>query len=294
MGFSINIAILGDLHGHFTLAYRLLKRWERENREAIELILQVGDLGVWPNTYRVDKATMRFAEKDPDELSFRDYYESSPEADEILGQDASEERKISADLYFIKGNHEDFEFLESLRQQGENPASVDFYRKMFYLRSGNTYNIRVGKIYLRVGVLGGIAFKGGSAEKPASCYYQKWEVRKIIGNTREMDILLTHDIPFNTLFENIGSKDVLEVIESRQPRFHFCGHYHEQGQEILAAGKTKSFMLNEVNFRGARKLNPGCIGILRWSDGPESDFCFMDEVWVKEYNRFNFRSLRRS
>lgn len=27
---SANIAILGDLHGHYTLAFTLLKRWETE------------------------------------------------------------------------------------------------------------------------------------------------------------------------------------------------------------------------------------------------------------------------
>ena len=30
----INIAVLGDLHGHFALAYRLLVRWQRERGEA--------------------------------------------------------------------------------------------------------------------------------------------------------------------------------------------------------------------------------------------------------------------
>ncbi len=35
-----NIAVLGDLHGHMTLAYRLLRRWEVEHNEAIDAILQ--------------------------------------------------------------------------------------------------------------------------------------------------------------------------------------------------------------------------------------------------------------
>ena len=58
---SINIAVFGDLHGHFTLMYRLLKRWEIENNENVDLILQIGDLGVFPPPYRLDKATMKFS-----------------------------------------------------------------------------------------------------------------------------------------------------------------------------------------------------------------------------------------
>lgn len=35
-----NIAVLGDLHGHQTLAYRLLQRWEREHGQRVHLILR--------------------------------------------------------------------------------------------------------------------------------------------------------------------------------------------------------------------------------------------------------------
>jgi len=95
------IAVLGDLHGHFTLAYRILSRWQKETGFALSYILQVGDFGAYPPPFKADKATMKFYDKDPDELSFVDYYEGSEEAENILGEEAEEKYKISADMIFI-------------------------------------------------------------------------------------------------------------------------------------------------------------------------------------------------
>jgi len=95
----LNIAILGDTHGHLTLAYRVLKRWQEEEAQRIDLILQVGDFGAFPPPYRLDKATKRFAESDPDELGFTAYFHGEPEAEEILSPDAAEHRRIDADMF---------------------------------------------------------------------------------------------------------------------------------------------------------------------------------------------------
>lgn len=149
------IAILGDLHGHITLAYRLLKRWEVEHNKVFSTIFQVGDFGAYPPPFRADKATMRFYEKDRDELSFVDYQQGSDEAAEILGEHALSHRRISADLFFIKGNHEDFEYLDSLPQPGPYPPSVDVYGKIFYLESGTVLPIQDGEHEFRVAALGG-------------------------------------------------------------------------------------------------------------------------------------------
>jgi hypothetical protein len=74
---ALHLAVLGDVYGHLTLAFRLLRRWERETGRRLDLALQVGDLGAFPPPFRLDKATKPFAEKDPDELGFADYYEGA-------------------------------------------------------------------------------------------------------------------------------------------------------------------------------------------------------------------------
>src|SRR6185437_8365323 len=135
MSDALNLAMLGDIHGHLTLAFRLLRRWERETGRRIDLALQVGDLGAFPPPFRLDKATRRFAEKDPEELGFGDYYRGGPDAREVFG-DADDARRIDADLVFIKGNHEDFLFLADRASGAHEPVPFDAFGRIRYLPSG--------------------------------------------------------------------------------------------------------------------------------------------------------------
>jgi hypothetical protein len=105
------LAVAGDVHGHLTLLFRVLRRWQDETGHGLDAILQVGDLGAFPPPFRLDDATRRFAEGDPDELGFADYYAGEADAAEIFGPDAVPARALAAPMWFIKGNHEDFEFL---------------------------------------------------------------------------------------------------------------------------------------------------------------------------------------
>jgi hypothetical protein len=112
-----------------------------------------------------------------------------------------------------------------------------------------------------------------------------------------VDVLLTHDLPkgcgptLGPRFGDCGSLDVRAVLDDCQPRFHFGGHYHVDGRRLPAPRRTESYVLNEVNFRGERRLNPGCFGILRWCGAESSTFEIVDEPWLGEYTRVNFRDL---
>ncbi len=284
------IAILGDLHGHITLAYRLLKRWEIEHSRVFSAIFQVGDFGAYPPPFRADKATMRFYEKDPDELSFVDYHLGSEEADEILGGNALPDRRISADMFFIKGNHEDFDYLDGLQRSGGNPPSVDAYGRIFYLGNGTVHAIQAGPHEIRVAGLGGVS-RNGQGSTDGSKYYSRAEYRRLCAEGFGIDLFLTHEPPYDTVFADAGSKDILEYIREYKPRLHFCGHYHEDGQELDVPGETRSFILNEVNFRKPSRLNPGCIAILKISDSGEFQVEILDDDWLQEYRRNNFRDL---
>jgi hypothetical protein len=289
------IAVLGDLHGHFTLAYRVLKRWEREEGRALDLILQVGDLGAFPPPFRLDKATKRFAERDPDELGFAAYYAGEPEAEEILGDDAPPERRVSADFVFIRGNHEDFEFLEE-RASRDGPSPVDAFGKIFYLASGVKHTLERGALSLSIAGLGGISEDGEPADEPASAFYTREEVRRL-RNLGPVDILLSHEPPrgaaeaISPRYALAGSPEVAALIRELAPRYHFCGHYHEPGQALYAPDGTESYELHAVNFHKPHRLNPGCIGILRWAGRGDSSFALLDAPWLREYTRASFRYL---
>jgi len=89
----------------------------------------------------------------------------------------------------------------------------------------------------------------------------------------------------------VGSQEILEFISIFQPRFHFCGHCHETGRKLDVPGGTKSFILNEVNFRRSRILNQGCFGMLNLSRDGEAIFDFVNDDWMWEYGQWNYREL---
>jgi hypothetical protein len=290
----LRVAVFGDVHGHLTLAYRLVKRWERENAAAIDLILQVGDLGAFPPPYRLDKATKRFAERDPDELGFATYFEGGDEAEEVLGPDAPAERAVDAPLVFVRGNHEDFVFLADVAAGGEPPQPTDPYQKILYLPNGARFTFRRGALALAVGALGGISLDGGPGRDPASEFYTAGEARRLRAGG-PLDVLLTHEPPFGAAatlhprYAGEGSRDAASLVRECAPRFHFCGHYHEPGGRLEAPAGTESYLLNAVNFLRPQRLNPGCFGVLTWGGPDEAHFSLVGAPWTAEYTRSNFR-----
>lgn len=293
----LRIAIFGDVHGHLTLAYRLVKRWERETGAPIDLILQVGDLGAYPPPFRIDKATKRFAERDPDELGFATYFEGGAEAEEVLGPDAPAARRVAAPLVFIRGNHEDFVFLAELAAGGDPLPAADPYAKILYLPNGRRFTFRRGPHALSVGALGGISTEGGGpGDDPVSPFYTAGEVRRLRA-AGPLDVLLSHEpprgaaAPLHPRYADGGSRDVASLVRDGAPRFHFCGHYHEPGGRLVAPAGTESYQLNAVNFLRPHALNPGCFGLLIWAGPDEATFSLVDAPWVAEYTRSTFRHL---
>lgn len=64
------LAVFGDLHGHVRLMYQLCRLWQMNHGVKLDGILQCGDLGFYPDPKAIDKATQRYASRDPEELGF--------------------------------------------------------------------------------------------------------------------------------------------------------------------------------------------------------------------------------
>lgn len=291
----ITIAVAGDVHGHLVLLYRLLRRWEREHQEQVDLVLQVGDMGAFPPPFRLDRATQNFAKKDPDELGFRAFYEGDPEADEIFGPDAPDERRIQAETWFIKGNHEDFVFLDEVSSGATEPVPVDAYGKISYLRSGVTGVLEKHGLRVRVGGLGGISRDRGPDHDQQTAHYTRNDLQKL-RRQGAVDIFLSHEPPYGAAsdlhprYMSAGSQELRAHLDEHPPRFHFCGHYHEDGQRLLSHHRTESYLLNAVNFWKPHQLNVGCLGILRWGEAGAS-FHILNEPWMREYTAQSYRHL---
>jgi len=296
MSDALHLAVLGDVHGHLTLAFRILRRWERETGCSIDLVLQVGDLGAFPPPFRLDKATRRFAATDPDELGFADYHKGGPDAEEVFG-DGNDARRFDADLVFIKGNHEDFEFLADMANGAHEPVPVDAFGRILYLPSGARWTFTRRGISLSIGALGGIADGEGPGASAVSPFYTAAEVRHLRANGAMLDVFLSHEPPLGAgealhpKYANAGSPEVCAFLREVGVRYHFCGHYHEPGGRLPAPEGTYSYELHAVGFAHRAKLNPGCFGILRWASPVDHDFALVDEPWLAEYTRWTYRAL---
>ena len=143
--------IFGDLHGRILPAFRLALAWQREHGERVDGLLQVGDLGYFPDATRLDKATKRHAERDPLELGAEDIASPLRLADVIFSDPDTPQA-----LWFTAGNHEDHEALKSWEHGAGASADdfpVDAYLRVRCLRDGHSATLPGG---LRVGALWGI------------------------------------------------------------------------------------------------------------------------------------------
>lgn len=273
---ELTIAVLGDLHGHIGLALRLLRRWEREHNRKIHFALQVGDFGVWPQPdLRLDEATRRFAERDPHEISFPDYTRPSDEATRFLAPGSDD--FLSCPVVFVKGNHEDFQYLAELESEHSTGAiPVDYFQRFWYLPNGRMLKLAAGERSVRVGALGGVE------RGPEMAMFTPGEIRSLIGNA-PIDILLAHDIYEDALVKGIGSRFIKDLVSGLQPRFLFAGHMHVDGQRLAAAGNTEAYILHEVGFRHRGQLNAGCMGMLEVAVSGETKFAFVSEPWQAEF-----------
>lgn len=287
----LRVAVLGDVHGHLTLAYTILRRWERESQCALDLILQVGDMGAYPPPFRLDKPTRRFAAHDPDELGFAAYEAGDDEAASILGPDAPPHRRIAADTVFIRGNHEDFVYLADVAAGGAAPVPVDVFERIAYLPNGAAFDFSRRGITLRVAGLGGVSYDGGPGVDPVSEHYTAHEVRALSRMTTPVDVLLTHE-PHCDARPTVegGSRDVAALLSSLRPRYHFCGHWHEPGDALEAPAGVESRLLHAVNFWKPQRLNPRCMGVLTWHSRDEHAWSWVDAPWLAQYTRHTWRA----
>jgi len=277
---KLNIAVLGDTHGHINLAMLILKEWEKMSVRKIDLVFQVGDFGVWPYPHtRIDNATKRFSEIDSEEISFPLFADESEISKRLFNPNSDDSFK--APIIFIKGNHEDFEYLYELESASkEQLIPVDYYRQMLYLPNGRIASLKNKGINLKIGSLGGISechTKGGE--------YTHSEAKKLM--MQQFDIFLAHE-PFQS-WQSEDEGIVEEVIKSSNPAYFFCGHLHIVGQEIKRINRTHAYILNEVNFDRRGKLNKNCIGILEWESRENNRFAFIDDSVTSKFNKEMYR-----
>lgn len=306
------IAVFGDLHGRVLLPFYLMSEWQKRHDCEISLALCTGDVGVYRGLHTMDKASRRFALKDSAELGFSrklisrssdtDKFEQTKKLDVLF-------KDVSANMYFVPGNHEEHQYLGDIKYNYADspnvPFPVDFdweghadgkyaedefrgYRKLWALPEGPVHTLRKPDSslkfstgdFLKVRAINGL---------PGYTMQEAWDVK---GEERGV-VLLSHETYQGRLkgldptgrLNRAGSDELLELIQKVAPQYHFFGHYHWYYPEMQVANnkgqKTCSIGLSEVAFdKETQRIHPGCFGILKVGEKVGGiSFEIVDEEW---------------
>ncbi len=293
----MNIAVFADLHGRLLLAFQLCARWQRETGETIGLILQAGDLGIFPDRERLDKATRKYAEQDPTELGFLEYFRAyDPAIAALLAE-------TTCPMISVRGNHEDHLWLDQLERQREDIiVPVDAYKRVYILKTGLPWTFQQGSEQLTALGIGRVAAPAGEVDRQQGKYIQSSEKERLAQLKQQpFDILLTHDArPDFVLWErgvkikgSTGMQEIGKLLDKTQPAYHFFGHYGGPPQvRTDSNGVTCSVKLADLHWeRGNSVLESGSMGLLRWQSRDQHTFTVLDAPWLKEYTAHTWRYL---
>lgn len=287
----MNIAVLADVHGRILLAFKIIERYQRETGEQIDLILQCGDVGIFPDITRLDKATERIAQLDETELGFAEYFaDRNPEARAVLD-------KLSCDMICVRGNHEDHSFLDELETQHEGAIfPVDCYQRVWCMKTGVVHSVKLNGDTLDVLGIGRVGAPDGEADPTRDKYIQQREQDQLKQAAGEpIDILLTHDARRDFIRPGIGMQEISDILDRQTPAYHFFGHTGRpferklDGNGTTLCSKLSDFEWEETD-RGKR-MKDGCLGVLRWNGPTDHSFRVVEDSCIKEYTPFTWKHL---
>jgi hypothetical protein len=277
--------VFGDLHGRVLPAFCLALAWQRQSGERLDGLLQVGDLGFFPDPSRLDPATRRHADRDPLELGIGLVAGPSRAADAVLA-----DPDLPEALWFTAGNHEDHAALEGLRAGAGATASdfpVDWYGRVRCLRDGRVADLPGG---LRVGALWGIDGQAPRARRktPPAGRIRERSATELAASA--FDVLLTHESPRDAMQSGQGSEAITRVLHLARPAFAFFGHYHGSGLlHLHDFGPTRVFHVHHFELRGpGGTAEPGSVGVLR-REGGAGSFEYLDPAWLRTFTRGNWK-----
>lgn len=277
------ILVFGDLHGRILPAFRLASAWARETGVPVSDVLQVGDLGFFPDPARLDRATVRHAKDDPLELGAIDITDPNPSADGVFA-----DPHAPPALWFTAGNHEDFAELDRL-SGGTRDADfgADAYGRVRGIKDGRI--LEVGG--LRVGAVWGVDGVGRNARRnlPPRGFIAPRAVDRLLAD-RPFDVLLSHDGPADAVRSGYGSELLSHLIELAQPRFAFFGHYGGEGHRTPDIGATAVYHMAGFELRHGKggAAEPGSVGELT----PTADgwrFEYLPADWLGRFTRHTWK-----
>ncbi|BEV04508.1 metallophosphoesterase [Chryseobacterium gambrini] len=280
----MKIALFSDIHGKILLPFKLVDLYQKETGSKIDFILQCGDLGAYPIIENLDKATIKHAQYDRDELGFHDdFTKENPEIQSFLNE-------LNINMICVRGNHEDHDFLDRLEK--ENPDKsifpIDIYGRVFVCKSGLEQTLETEDEVLHFVGIGRIGDRKGRSEKRFIQDYERFEIKKLLKTNNTFDVLITHDKDDSQ--SGYGMPEIREVLDNVIFQYHFYGHTGEPfREETDVNGITQSIKIRELEFNENGMLEKGCMIILTKENG-ELSIEIVDENFTNKMTKFNWKT----
>jgi predicted phosphodiesterase len=228
------ICAAGDIHGAIDRLYEDVLSFEAALGVRFEWVLHVGDFGVWPDPNRIDKATKKHDGAGDFPVWF------------------AERRTAPRKTLFIKGNHEDFDWLDA--QSNPEGSATQVLPRLFYLPNGRTMDIGEAGRSVRIGGVGGCFapsdFDQSSKKGYAKRHYTSDEIETLC-KASAIDILLIHDAPAGVKLDQHRVSEAAgldRLVAGTRPRVCFFGHHHTRIDAEVAG--VRCIGLNKVRMPG--------------------------------------------
>lgn len=302
------ILVASDVHGRIPMLLRVALEFQREFGQ-VDAILVSGDLGVWPTDANLDTSTAKMARSVPEELGFRAFAPLFP-SDDPPRRDTEEHLQkarttltrvlgeLTAPLFFVGGNHEDYPFLEKCRARSTTvPVPVDGDGRLLWIPHGAVVPVPTAQGPVRVAGLGGIAAHEGGRNPdkyhPLALVDEDAALSLMDPGTGGYDILVTHDSARDFVHEGYGSSAIAAMVSEVQPSLHLCGHYHSRVDpkhyENGAGPGTLGVHINTfMPDREDGRLRPNCLGVVSVEEGRSVRFSFAEESFLRRFSARNW------
>ncbi|MDR2237847.1 MAG: metallophosphoesterase [Chryseobacterium sp.] len=281
----MKIALFSDIHGKILLPFKLVDLYQKETGNKIDFILQCGDMGAYPDMENLDKATIKHAQYDRDELGFHDdFTQIHPDIQAFLDE-------LNISMICVRGNHEDHDFLDALEKENfQNPMfPIDVYKRVFVCKSGLKQELKTENESLTFVGIGRIGDRKGRSEKRFIQDYERKEIKKLLKTKDSFDILITHDKDDSSQ-RGYGMAEIREVLDHVIFYYHFYGHTGEPfKQETDFNGITESIKIKELEFNESGILEKGCMIILTKEDG-KLVIEIVDQKLTNKMTKFNWKN----
>ncbi|MCI3938329.1 metallophosphoesterase [Chryseobacterium aahli] len=281
----MKIALFSDIHGKILLPFKLVDLYQKETGRKIDFILQCGDMGAYPNIENLDKATIKHAQYDRDELGFHDdFITMNQEIKSFLDG-------LNINMICVRGNHEDHDFLDGLEK--ENPEKsifpIDIYERVFVCKSGLEQKLETDDEVLNFVGIGRIGDRKGRSEKRFIQDYERRKIKKLLKTKNTFDVLITHDKDDSSQ-RGYGMAEIREVLDNVIFHYHFYGHTGEPyKEETDFNGITQSIKIKELEFNESGILEKGCMIILTKENGGLI-IEIIDQKLTNKMTKFNWKS----